>query len=1040
MTTTELLDALAYSHRTSFVADSTRSVAPEHAHIFRRAVSSCHLVGGFSLKPPRESRSTDSTPIVFVAEADSDAAADAVHRRVWNQNITPFLLVKTPEHLRLYSGFEYAPSIRPQEPQKGLLNGLIRFDEVLTRLADFRVSAIEDGSLWRQWGNRIRPDARVERRLLANLKELGQRLQDARLERSTAHTLIGKFVYLRYLRDRDILSDRKLSEWNINPATIFSNQRLTMNGLEQVISCVDEWLNGSIFPLESSLVRPEHLEEVAGVFLGSDPTTRQLHLDFQAYDFSHIPIETLSVIYEQFLTIENKDNDSGAYYTPLPVVNFMLAELDAIRPLAEGMKVLDPSCGSGAFLVQCYRRLAEDHMIATDSNPKPAVLRDLLENHIFGVDRDADACRVAELSLVLTMLDYISPPDLSNITSKFTLPDLHNRNIFEADFFDSQSAWARSTRPTKYSWVVGNPPWKRIKAAEPKGFASTLEWINVNRNTKPVMQNEVAESFAWRAAEYCAPGGALAMLLPATTLFRTAGEFRKTFFRRMSVHSVANFSNLREVLFAKRARHPAAALFYSPALESVAHTSGTLVYSPLLVNQEANRPAPGRRKQTWSIVLNASEVRRLGQAQIETGDALPWKLALWGSHHDGRLLKSLESKFESLEHYLETRGLVISEGLQLRTAEGTRKDGTQERVDPLAEVIGKHELRMTAVRNLGRIHAFPQEALKPITSSQAYVRRGRGALPLAVCRPPHIVVSSDRRFAVFHGKFLVVPPRQIGISGGWQYEEDLKLLALYLSSSFCQYHDFLRSPLGGIRGGVSTLNVLEHLPVPIAELSPHARAIWLEVHEQLTASEAVDEEPQSAGSLLRSAEPGEETAIRDGQQALIDELTSDALGLTNEERFLVDDLVRIRMPLVDGVVGGPGIRRPTVSELRDYAKTLEDALNAFTNSVSAGQHKLQIVMDTALGVVEVSLVERCDARHSPVVVTASSEESERLKTISAKLTKRHAQWLYFDRNLFVQEDDRSYILKPAQLLWWSRSRALADADELIASFLTSPAS
>ena len=1033
MNTTDLLDALEYPSRSRFVAESTRSAAPEHAHTFRRAVSSCHLVGGFSLKPPQESRSPDSTPVVFVAEACSDEEADTIHRRIWNQNITPFLLVRTPEHLRLYSGFEYAPAINGQNPQKGLINGLIRFDDVLTRLADFRVSAIEDGSLWRNWGDHIRPEARVDWKLLANLEELGKRLHKASLEPSTAHALIGKFVYLRYLRDRDILSDKKLAEWNIKPETIFSNQRLTIDAFEQVISHVDNWLNGSIFPIRSSLVRQEHLREIAGVFLGTDATTQQLHLDFKAYDFSHIPVETLSIIYEQFLTIEKRNQDSGAYYTPLPVVNFMLAELDAIHPLEVGMKVLDPSCGSGAFLVQCYRRLAEAHMRATNGSPKPAVLRDLLEKHIFGVDRDSDACCVAELSLVLTMLDYIDPPDLTNITSKFKLPDLHNKNIFKADFFDSRSAWVQSLAPKKYAWVVGNPPWKQIKSAATGSFAPTIDWIDANRDTKPAMQNEAAEAFAWQAAEYCAPGGAVAMLLPAKTLFRKGDDFRKRFLCRMTVHSVANFSNLREVLFARRARHPAAALFYSPLVGPVARRDDTFVYSPLVVNQEANRPKPARRQKTWSIILNASEVRRVAYSEVETGDSLPWKLALWGSHRDGRLLKSLESKFESLDHYMKSRGLTISEGLQLRT-----KDGSNDVVEPLPEVIGKKELNMTELRKLGRIHDFPKRALRPIEPAKAYVRQGRGVLPLAVCRPPHIIVSSSRRFAVFSKEFLVVPPRQIGISGGLEHQDDLTLLALYLNSSFCQYHDFLCSPQGGIRGGVSTLDVLKHLPVPIAELSPEARETWLELHGQLIAWGSANRNQDVAELFLGSAEDGDASAVLEKQQARIDELTSDALALTDEERFLINDLVRIRMPLVDGVVGGPGVREPRTSELRDYMNTLEGALNAFTKGVSAERHKLQVVMAAAMGVVEVSLVKGSDARCLHVVLAAGSEESHRLTRISAKLSKRHSQWLYFDRNLFVHENDRSYILKPAQLLWWSRSQALADADELIASLIATP--
>jgi len=73
----------------------------------------------------------------------------------------------------------------------------------------------------------------------------------------------------------------------------------------------------------------------------------------------YIPIETLSVIYEQFLHAEDKGKDAGAYYTPVPLVNFMLQEMEEHSPLRPGMRVLDASCGSGAFLVQCYRRLIE---------------------------------------------------------------------------------------------------------------------------------------------------------------------------------------------------------------------------------------------------------------------------------------------------------------------------------------------------------------------------------------------------------------------------------------------------------------------------------------------------------------------------------------------------------------------------------------------------------------------------------------------------------------------------------------------------------
>ena len=47
------------------------------------------------------------TPIVYVCQADDETQAGEIHRLVWNQDIAPFLIVVTPQTIRLYSGFLY---------------------------------------------------------------------------------------------------------------------------------------------------------------------------------------------------------------------------------------------------------------------------------------------------------------------------------------------------------------------------------------------------------------------------------------------------------------------------------------------------------------------------------------------------------------------------------------------------------------------------------------------------------------------------------------------------------------------------------------------------------------------------------------------------------------------------------------------------------------------------------------------------------------------------------------------------------------------
>ena len=193
------------------------------------------------------------------------------------------------------------------------------------------------------------------------------------MQREQSHAIIGKYVYLHYLRDRDILSQKKLDKWGVEKSSVFG-RTATVEAVRDVVARLDEWLNGSIFPIDfdaRGAPTTDHLRCVAGVFSGDEITgieDRQLSLDFQCYDFSYIPIETLSNVYEQFLHAPDdakkpgRGREIGAYYTPMPVVNLMLSELEERRPLTRDTRVFDPACGSGAFLVQCYRRLIEKEL------------------------------------------------------------------------------------------------------------------------------------------------------------------------------------------------------------------------------------------------------------------------------------------------------------------------------------------------------------------------------------------------------------------------------------------------------------------------------------------------------------------------------------------------------------------------------------------------------------------------------------------------------------------------------------------------------
>ena len=73
--------------------------------------------------------------------------------------------------------------------------------------------------------------------------------------------MIGKLVYLQYLRQRNILSDARLGQWNIQPNHAFTREA-KLESFVQLVERVDEWLNGSVFPLTATAIRKFGIERL----------------------------------------------------------------------------------------------------------------------------------------------------------------------------------------------------------------------------------------------------------------------------------------------------------------------------------------------------------------------------------------------------------------------------------------------------------------------------------------------------------------------------------------------------------------------------------------------------------------------------------------------------------------------------------------------------------------------------------------------------------------------------------------------------------
>lgn len=1031
MSTSTLLEQLGYLGSPDYLPADRLDEIEQYAHTLSRARNAFDLDGVYFL---RDQDTEQYTPVVYIARANHDRHAADIHKAVWNQNVAPFLLINTPEHLHLYSGFHY-PQGNSRTPARNpaIILGNIPHLEASTQLSYLNASALDTGVVWTRYGDKVDPGSRVDSLLLKHLATLSAWLQRNDLTKEAAHKLIGKFVYLRYLRDRGILSDRKLNEWGLEAATLFSRDT-DPKQLQLLVGRLDEWLNGTVFPVAFTgrgAPKVECIRRVAAVFGGDDPSTRQLHLDFNAYDFSHIPIELLSTIYEQFLAEDDGDSTKGAYYTPLPVVNLMIDRLDRIAPLTSRTRILDPSCGSGAFLVQCYRRLIHRKSRRMGRRLHPSELRDLLTTVVFGIDRDADACRVAELGLILTMLDNIEPPDLLHYP-KFRLPTLYGSNLFCDDFFDPHALHTSALKDVKFSWILGNPPWTEINtetARESQAHAD--RWIIDHQGQCPVSRRQIAEAFSWNCIEYMTPDGAAGLLLPAMTLFREQQAFREAFFANIGLRYVANLSNLRHILFSSRSKAAAVVLvFLSP--EQRQEQTPVEVFSPLLAHQQSLIELPeGHSHHAWCLTQDSAALRLLDVSTVARGPALHWKISMWGSSRDLRLLQKVTDSFPALENVETQSRLVIAEGVQPRPGAG---DGNIFH----KELIGTKKVEARKLAGRGRLYTLPRDATVELSASEAFLRKRGGMRGLEVSDPPHILVNAARAYAIFSEEKFLIPPRQIGISGSSESADLLRALAAFLSSRFATYHQFMISSEWGVRNEVSTVAALRRLPVPFIAQDVEEIRTLAELQRRLVRSSALRDD-----SLQLF--PSDDTAADargSGEELLTveEELNSavySLLRLQETERALIDDFVDVRLGVSDGHLDPNAVRSPTVQELRDYAEILRRELDFFLDNKLKLHHMIRIVIFETICIVEVTLCKPGEASRK-VTIEDAPRSTPPKEVIPAELRPAALnQCVYFDRKLQIVSSQNMYLLRPRQYWYFARSQAVLDSDELIADQLAS---
>jgi adenine-specific DNA-methyltransferase len=196
----------------------------------------------------------------------------------------------------------------------------------------------------------------------------------------------------------------------------------------------------------------------------SDYSFSSWHINEQKM-FDEYRKEELAILDYLHLVSLDLRKQLGQYSTPVNIVKYILKSVNYISSRKiSSKKLIDPSCGSGAFLVEATRVYlnALQKMRVPISEWYPMVV-----SAIAGIDIDPDACLFARLNLSMLLapaiLEYVS----KNKTGKLrtlpvycadTLESLASEKISEDFLYDSPNIRLKQ----QFDFVVGNPPYFKI--------------------------------------------------------------------------------------------------------------------------------------------------------------------------------------------------------------------------------------------------------------------------------------------------------------------------------------------------------------------------------------------------------------------------------------------------------------------------------------------------------------------------------------------------------------------------------------------------
>jgi len=963
----------------------------------------------------------------FILFFDNPKNLKELYKQIWNFNQTPVVFINYENQIHIYNGFSFI-----KENDKNELALLANFENDLN---DFSFFEIVSGETWEKYQSQLNIKNRVDQKLLDNIKELREILVSTSPELSPkiANNLIGRILFIRYLMDREVKIKKKLWKNSDLCDLLAQGVEATYDLFEYLKS--KEKYNGDLFPFtlnERNEVWQTHLNEIINFLSGTNLKTGQLSL-FDIYDFSIIPVELVSNVYEYFIGVDNQ-RDSGAYYTPIFLVNYILNETVSKyfeqNPNTFDCKVLDPSCGSGIFLVETLRKIIWQYKslnpdCENDKKQYHKKLKELLTENIFGIDIDADAINVAIFSLYITLLDFIEKP--ANIES-FKFPNLLKKNFFEADFFDKNANFNKALDKVKFQYIIGNPPWGKVKNKEDKYLyeeywrtreKTETEKLILKTNDKKskvkisVSRKEIAQAFLIRTKDFSSKKTKCGLIVTSKILYNlNAKDFRKYFLENNLIHQVFELSSVRHDVFDKSndpAVAPASIIFYKSRKENERTINNTIRHISL---------KPNLFFELFKIlVIEKYDDKNIPNNLLLEYDWL-WKTLVYGNILDFHLVKRLINDFETIEDLIQdnTR-FIIKTGIKYK--DGDKKFSSKS-------LIGNDYVKSD--RDLLRF---------TILKKEKWEKEEVGYLPDEMIFEPPLLLMRKRIgkdligiSAVEERKKKIFTCSLTGIKALKKKDAQiLKNISALFNSKLLAFYLIQTNTSAGIERGDIYLREIIKMPFTFSEKIVSIYDIISLKIKELAQMDFLDYNSQ----IL-------EQEIENRLKLKLNHYIFEAFKLNNQEQDLINYVEDVIVPSLQNKKSYSQNRHVKLSKsgkdfLIDYSKIYTNHFNRLYKSINrkidVNIHLSKYTIGIEFCVVNKNATNRKTSKFNFI----ESDSQSILNTFAVLSYEKISENLFRQKDIKGFNEENFFIVKPNEYKCWHRAVAHLDLTEFLDSML-----